>query len=887
MPWTWCRRRGWAWRSRARCSRSVKAWTQSRLGTGSWVWVRATFATVAKADARLLVRIPASLSFPQAATVPVAFLTALYGFQDLAALQPGERVLIHAAAGGVGMAAVQLAQQLGAEVFATASPRKWGALLAMGVAGDHIANSRDTEFERLFLSATGGQGMDVVLNALAGKFVDASLRLLPRGGRFLEMGKIDLRNASAVSAQHPGVTYLAYDLMDAGEQLQVLLRELGALFERGALSPLPLSSYELRHAPAALQYMANARHVGKLVLQPPGALRSEGTVLITGGMGELGQALARHLVGHHGVRHLVLTSRRGRDAPGADELQASLRSLGAETVIVTACDVGERGELAKVLDAIACDHPLTGVFHLAGVLDDVVVSELTAERLQRVLRPKVDGAWHLHELTKSKDVSVFVLFSSVAGVMGGPGQANYAAANTFLDALAAHRRKEGLSGQSLAWGLWEPQGMGMTAHLGPAELLRMRRAGFRPLSVDKGLALLDAALARAEAGLVAAQLDLGSLQRHAEQATVPALLRTLVRPGLRRVGPVSIAASALRRRLTMLPEKERLGALVALVQEVVAAVLGLAGAAVVPANQPLKELGLDSLMAVEVRNQLSARAETTLPTTLVFDYPTPEAIAKLLLRQTFAELGAAGQALSAPRRTSDEPIAIVAMSCRTPGGVVDAEGYWALLAEGRDVIGPFPERWDIAELYDPDPEARGKSYAREGGFLRDVDQFDAGFFGISPREAVSMDPQQRLVLEVAWEALERAGLRAGRAEWIEHGGLSRLDGQRLRARQCVSGVAGWLRRDRSGQQRALWACVVRAGSARPGDDGGHGVLVIACGVASGMRGAAARGVRAGACGRRAGDEHAELLCGVQPAAWAGTGWPMQELLCEGRRRRLD
>jgi acyl carrier protein len=227
-----------------------------------------------------------------------------------------------------------------------------------------------------------------------------------------------------------------------------------------------------------------------------------------------------------------------------------------------------------------------------------------------------------------------VLFSSAAGVMGGAGQANYAAANAFLDALAAKRRREGLPGQSLAWGLWEPQGKGMTSHLGAAELLRLRRAGIRPLSVESGMALLDAALTRPEAGLVPIQLDVGQMQRRmVEAAIVPTLYRALVRPGLRRVGSATIEVSVLRQRLAAMPEKERLRAAATLVQEVVAGALGLAGAAAVPAEEPLKELGLDSLMALEVRNQLSAHAGTTLPTTLVFDYPTPKAIAKLLLEK--------------------------------------------------------------------------------------------------------------------------------------------------------------------------------------------------------------------------------------------------------------
>ena len=394
------------------------------------------------------------------------------------------------------------------------------------------------------------------------------------------------------------------------------------------------------------------------------------------------------------------------------------------------------------------------------MLDDGVVTELTADRLERVLKPKVDGAWNLHELTRDRDLSAFVLFSSAAGVMGSPGQANYAAANAFLDALISHRRKQGLAGISLAWGLWEQQGTGMTAHLGAADLQRMRRQGLMPMSIEHGLELFDEAMARPHATVVPVQLDLQRLQQHLREAPqVPSLLRALVRPALRRAGGAAASASALKHWLSTLPQDEREGALLTWVSEEVAAVLGLAGPAAVPGDRPLKELGLDSLMAVELRNQLSARAQTPLPATLAFDYPTPKAIAELLYRRAFAELDVARPAAMPGRTAGDEPIAIVAMACRAPGGVVDPEGYWALLDEGRDAIGPFPARWNVAALYDPDPEAVGKTYARDGGFLAEVEQFDASFFGISPREAVEMDPQQRLVLEVAWEALERAGVR--------------------------------------------------------------------------------------------------------------------------------
>ncbi|WP_280706433.1 type I polyketide synthase [Bradyrhizobium sp. BR13661] len=486
-------------------------------------------------------------------------------------------------------------------------------------------------------------------------------------------------------------------------------------------------------------------------------LDTKGTVLITGGAGELGSEVARHLVAKHGVRHLLLTSRRGMATPGATELVTELEALGAQTVEIVSCDVSNRDAVRAVLNGIAPERPLTGVFHLAATLDDGVVPALTAERLERVLQPKLDGAWHLHELTADTDLAAFVLFSSVAG-LGSPGQANYAAANTFLDALAAERRHRGLAGQSLLWGLWEQRGVGMTAHLGHAELMRMRRQGVQALSLELGLLLLDAAQSLPEAALIPIHLDLATVRRQFAD-DVPALYRGLVRRELRRASTSSADTNALRVRLAALAsDTERQQALVALAQEEIAAVLALPGPASVPADQPLKDLGLDSLMAAELRNRLSARVGTKLPTTLAFDYPSARAMTRLLLEKL--ELGKA-PVRQEKRRTNaasmSEPIAIVGMSCRTPGGPATPESYWSLLESGGDGIGPLPGRWsrDLLKRL----EAVTGWLTQEGGFVSAVEDFDASFFGISPREALEMDPQQRLALEAVWEALERAGLQ--------------------------------------------------------------------------------------------------------------------------------
>ncbi|MGW9597241.1 type I polyketide synthase, partial [Streptomyces chartreusis] len=696
-----------------------------------------SFAPTAVTDGRLLTRIPEGWSFEQAASVPIVFLTAYYALVDLAGLEAGESVLVHSAAGGVGTAAVQLARHLGAEVYATASEPKWPVVRDLGVPDERIASSRTTEFEQRFQS-----GVDVVLDSLAGEFVDASLRLVRPGGRFVEMGKTDVRDAEEVRAEH-GIDYTAFDLIDAGpDRIAEMFAALLNLFEDGALRPAPVTAYPISRAPEALRLLGQAKHVGKVVLRVPSPWGGEGTVLITGGTGGLGAEVARHLVTEHGVRDLLLVSRRGPEAPGARELAAALQELGAR-IEVRACDVSDRAALAAVLDGV----DLSGVVHAAGVLDDGLVADLTPERLAGVMAAKVDSALHLHELTADRDLSAFVLFSSFAGVVGNAGQAAYSAANNILDALATTRRAQGLPAVSLAWGMWEA-GMGGT--LGGPELERLARQGFPALETGEGLALLDAALVVDEPNVIPVALRTSALA--AVRDSLPGILQGLVPAAdrRRRAAGLSAAGGALAGRLRALSVEEQERELLDLVQAQVAAVLGHASAGSVDASRAFKDLGFDSLTAVELRNRLGSATGVTLPVTVIFDHPTPAALAASLREQL---VGAPADDPTEEHAAvpAGEPIAVIGMGCRYPGGVDSPEALWSLVADGGDGITPFPldRGWNMKTL---------EGLAAVGGFVDGATEFDPELFGISPREAVAMDPQQRLLLETAWEALERAGI---------------------------------------------------------------------------------------------------------------------------------
>ncbi|TGB07539.1 SDR family NAD(P)-dependent oxidoreductase [Streptomyces palmae] len=482
-----------------------------------------------------------------------------------------------------------------------------------------------------------------------------------------------------------------------------------------------------------------------------------GTVLITGGTGALGTLLARHLAERHGVRRLLLVSRQGADAPGAEALRQDL--AGTAEVAFAACDAADREALARVLADVPDEHPLTAVLHLAGVVDDGLVGTLTPERVAHVLRPKADAALHLHELTRDSELSAFVLFSSAAGLIGNRGQAGYAAANVVLDALAAHRRAHGLPALALQWGLWAEEGA-LTAGLTEADRRRMSRAGVLPLGAEQGLALLDAAAGRTEAVLTPLRYDPSVLRGLGEELApvLRGLLPRTARPG--RSARTSGTGRALARRLAGLSEAEQARLLVDTVRAHTAGVLGHTGPQAIEPERAFSELGLDSLAALELRNRLNSATGLRLPATVLFDHPSAAALGRHL-RTAMLDLPAR-PAAAAPiaARPTDEPIAVVAMSCRYPGGISDPEGLWRLVSGATDAITDFPgdRGWDLDKLFHPDPDHSGTSYVREGGFLDQADHFDAEFFGISPREALAMDPQQRLLLETAWEAFERAGI---------------------------------------------------------------------------------------------------------------------------------
>ncbi len=601
---------------------------------------------------------PDTLSFAEAATLPTTFLTAYYGLVHLAQLKAGDRVLIHAAAGGVGQAAVQVAHSLGAEVFATASPPKWPVLRAMGVP---VMNSRTLDFADELLAATAGKGVDVVLNSLNGEAIAKSLAALASEGRFVEIGKIGIWDAEQMGQVRPDVAYFPFDLLEVSRDnpplIADILKALMAQFKSGTLSPLPKTVFPIQSAPDAFRYMAQARHVGKVVLMlpavPPAAplIRADAAYLVTGGLGSLGLRLAEWLA-EQGARHLTLLGRRGsRTGPSgpspSEDAQQTIQRLEGQgvSVQILQADVADlsalKAAIAPCLAAVA--PPLKGVFHLAGTLDDGLLVNQSWERMAAVMAPKVAGAWNLHQLTQAVDLDHFVCFSSMAALVGSPGQGSYAAANAFLDAIAHHRASLGLPALSLDWGPWAE--VGMAARLGEQQQRRFAAQGLTAIPVETGLALLEDAMGQG-------QPQIGILPVDRTVASSPLSGSTSLLKGLKPIRPDSPGATEFLNQL--IHSSDRVALLATHLQAQLAKVMGFSAPNQIDPNERFGDLGMDSLMAVEFSNRLQKSLGRPVPQTQAFDYPTVNALAAHLA--TTLDLPAAPLP-SAPTPSASEPLA--------------------------------------------------------------------------------------------------------------------------------------------------------------------------------------------------------------------------------------
>ncbi|MEM8502136.1 MAG: aminotransferase class I/II-fold pyridoxal phosphate-dependent enzyme [Cyanobacteria bacterium P01_D01_bin.1] len=602
---------------------------------------------------------PSALSFAEAATVPTAFLTAYYGLVNCAKLKAGERVLIHAAAGGVGQAAVQIAQQLGAEVFATASPPKWNFLRSSGV--QHVANSRSLDFAKDVLDATEGKGVDVIFNSLNGEFINKSVEVLAPQGRFVEIGKIGIWDAAKMNQIRSDISYFPFDLLKVStekpELISQLLRDLMAQFEAGTLHPLPKTVFPIDAAPDAFRYMAQARHIGKVVLTMPTALsrqsliNPDGAYLITGGLGALGLKVAEWLA-EQGARHVVLLSRRSPSEPARktiNKLQQSgvaVDAIQADISNIPELDAALAPYLSSGASNSLTSTPLKGIFHLAGTLEDGLLINQSWQSFAKVMTPKLTGAWNLHSLTKAFDLDYFVCFSSIVSLMGSLGQSNYAAANAFLDSLAHYRHSLGLPALSLNWGPWAEAGM--VAQLDERSQNRMAAQGLTQIAPDIGLRLLSETMkrSRAQVGIIpidwakfiasasgqasGANSPLFSEVRPASKSTDKSADKSATRSAAIEQSPVR---SGVLQQLAKTEADNRAQVLSNYLRTQLAKVMGFSSADVINPSEQFGDLGMDSLMAVEFSNRLQKNLNHPIPQTLAFDYPTIDALAEYLAQE--------------------------------------------------------------------------------------------------------------------------------------------------------------------------------------------------------------------------------------------------------------
>eukprot|EP00820_Chromera_velia_P004139 Cvel_3424.t1-p1 / transcript=Cvel_3424.t1 / gene=Cvel_3424 / organism=Chromera_velia_CCMP2878 / gene_product=Erythronolide synthase, modules 3 and 4, putative / transcript_product=Erythronolide synthase, modules 3 and 4, putative / location=Cvel_scaffold137:112354-129164(+) / protein_length=4811 / sequence_SO=supercontig / SO=protein_coding / is_pseudo=false len=737
----------------------------------------------ATTDAHLMSQKPNSMTFEEAASLPVVFVTVELALRDLAKVKKGDNVLIHAATGGVGLAAIQFCKNAGATVFATVgSDAKADHLKSLGVT--NIASSRNAEqFKSQMETLLKGQKIDVVLNSLIEEFIPFSVDLMGPNARFMELGKRGTWTREEMKAKRSDIQYeiIAVDHMMEENPVWFgeMLTRVRSLVDKGQIGAIPLALFDLndkeKGGVAAMRFMQRAGHIGKVIITNPSSLcppspdghkpADPGTIVITGGLGALGLVIAGWLV-EEGAKTIVLLSRRQigeKDLKENPQLQW-LFQLSRVSVRAVQCDVSNFADVKRCLSELQTQAkagqcaPVTGIMHAAGVLDDGLLTKMDREKIQKTYVGKVSGAFNLHEATEALGLKLhfFLNFSSVASLFGNFGQANYSAANAVLDALTLYRRSKGLAAQSIQWGPWTEQGMAYELRK------QLDKVGMKGISNELGLRVLASSLKGTEKFPMLGCQGLKwktYLQRH---NLVPAFFEKIMAT----LKEETSEADSTIRNMTA---EERKAHIKSTVAGTARQVLGSATAP--PLDAPLQELGIDSLGAVEFRNALSKKLDVKLAATALFDYPTLNAMIDYIDEQVVLQHGApatgAGAKAGGPAATAvvagQEPLAVVGMSCKLPGRSDCPKAFWQMLLNKTDCIVEVPlSRWSADEYYDPDPDAKGKCYIRAGGFIEDAELFDNTFFGISPVEVNVMDPQQRVLLETAYDSFQSAGMDRSR-----------------------------------------------------------------------------------------------------------------------------
>ena len=579
-------------------------------------------------DARFAIAKPDCLNYTEAATIPTTFLTAYYGLHHLAKIKPGDKILIHAAAGGVGQAAVQIAQQVGAEIYATASVGKWDFLKTQGI--KHIMNSRTLDYAAEVMQITGGKGVDLILNSLNGKFIPRNLEILAPQGRFVEIGKVGIWDEAQILDQRNDISYFPFDLLQVSQQdpdlIARLLAQLEQQFVAQTLKPLPYKEFPIQKADDAFRYMAQAKQIGKVVISTPTSnqiVKSDGSYLITGGYGALGLQVANWLV-EEGVTSLILL---GKSQPNADARQKidKLKQQGVTVKVIQAdlCDLEAVTQIFASENTVS-PTPIRGIVHAAGMLDNGLLKTLDWERFEAVLQPKITGTWNLHLATKEQPLDWFVCFSSIVSVFGAAGQSNYAAANAYMDNLMSYRRSLGLPGLSINWSIWDE--VGMATRIDRHQQRRLERQGLNAIAPAQGLTILKQLLQQQANQTIVFPVDWATFFR--QQPPNPFFAR------LQPQAPAkSVNASSFLQQLATTPEAKQLETLQAHIQLQIAKVLGYNEPEDIDTQDKFADLGMDSLMAVEFKNSLQASLGDAVSLTAAFDYPNVELLAVYIAQE--------------------------------------------------------------------------------------------------------------------------------------------------------------------------------------------------------------------------------------------------------------